>query len=203
MTHRALAGLALALLLSAIAAPAHAADRAEAPQSPPWQLPMLAAGAGLALGMLVGRRGAGVARWGMRRQEPIARPPAASLHPGIDAPTERRPRPGERRAQGNCQLIVYSAERRTAHELRGRQCLIGRDPGCDIVVDEPQVAALHARVTLGVGEVTVTDLASASGTSLMPGGPALTPHRPATIYDGDEFWIGPEIRVTLHLSGQA
>lgn len=194
------AGLALALLI--VATPAYAAQGVS-PGQPIWQLPMLAGGAGLALGMLIRGWALRAGRWGLEARCLNPQPPTPSPHPGIDGPTERIARRGTDRAEVSYRLIVYADERRAVHELRGRQCVIGRDPGCDVPVDGPLVSALHARITLGGGRVTLTDLDSAGGTSLTPGGPPLTPHQPAEIRDGDEFWVGPEVRVALRRSGAA
>ena len=199
MLRHIFAGLALALLT--IATPAYAADQDAAPGPPAWQLPMLAAGGGLALGMLVRGWKLGAGGWGRKRQA-SPQPPATNPHPGLDAPTERRPRPGERRDQPGYRLVAWSGERRIVYELRGRQCVIGRDPGCDLQIDDPGVAGLHARVSLAGRQVTLTDLDSPGGTSLSAGGPPLTAHQPAALRDGDEFWLGREVRVALRQSGE-
>jgi S-DNA-T family DNA segregation ATPase FtsK/SpoIIIE len=75
--------------------------------------------------------------------------------------------------------------------------VIGRDPGCDLQIDDPLVSGLHARVSLAGGQVTLADLDSDSGTSLGLGRPRLPAHQPAEIREGDEFWLGPEVRVAL------
>ena len=71
------------------------------------------------------------------------------------------------------------------------------DPGCDLQIDGPCIAALHARLTLAGDCVTLADLDSGSGTSLGPGGPRLPAHQPTEIQDGDEIWLGPEVRIAL------
>jgi pSer/pThr/pTyr-binding forkhead associated (FHA) protein len=48
---------------------------------------------------------------------------------------------------------------------------IGRDPGCNIVVDDPYVSPRHCRLVGDEsGEWVVQDLDSANGTYVMPGG---------------------------------
>jgi pSer/pThr/pTyr-binding forkhead associated (FHA) protein len=81
--------------------------------------------------------------------------------------------------------------------------VIGRDPGCDFQIDGPSVSALHARLTLAGDRVTLADLDSASGTSLGPGGPQLPAHQPTEIHEGDEIWIGPEVRIALRRTDDA
>jgi hypothetical protein len=44
------------------------------------------------------------------------------------------------------------------------QCTVGRSAGCDIVLDDPFVAAVHARIAVDTeGNVAVTDLGSVNG----------------------------------------
>ncbi|MBX0330377.1 FHA domain-containing protein, partial [Oscillochloris sp. ZM17-4] len=127
-------------------------------------------------------------------------PPASRPLPpgrGEDAETERGARRRRDAAQPAYRLVAWAGERRITHELRERQCVIGRDPGCDLQIDGPSVSNLHARLTLAGGQITLADLGSAGGTSLGPGGPRLPAHRPTELQDGDEFWIGPEVRVAL------
>ncbi len=45
--------------------------------------------------------------------------------------------------------------------------VVGRDPGCDVVLDDPALSSRHLRLTVdGQGAVTATDLGSRNGTSL-------------------------------------
>jgi len=47
----------------------------------------------------------------------------------------------------------------------GTECRVGRDPGCDIVIDDEYAAPLHARLTLlADGRVSVRDLGTRNGT---------------------------------------
>src|SRR4029453_6059746 len=44
------------------------------------------------------------------------------------------------------------------------RCTVGRSVACDVVLDDPFVAAVHARVSVDAeGRVTVTDLESING----------------------------------------
>ncbi len=169
--------------------------RAEAPVLA-WQTPALAASGGIALGLLAGRL-AGGGRLTVGRRAPSPQIPAPSPQPGTDGPTERGARLPDAQHQPSYRLVVWAGERRLTHELRERQCVIGRDPGCDLQIDGPCIAALHARLTLAGDCVTLADLDSGSGTSLGPGGPRLPAHQPTEIQDGDEIWLGPEVRIAL------
>ncbi|NNJ12396.1 FHA domain-containing protein [Chloroflexales bacterium ZM16-3] len=164
-----------------------------------WRLSALAGAGGLSLGMLVGRLGVG--GWGLgvggrgRTPTPDSRPPTPGR--GEEAETERGARRLPEPARPVYRLVAWAGERRITHEMRERQCVIGRDPGCDLQIDGPSVSNLHARLTVADGQITLADLDSGSGTSLGPGGPRLVAHLPTEIRDGDEFWLGPEVRVAL------
>jgi hypothetical protein len=154
-----------------------------------WGGPALAGAVGLGLGALAMREsGAGRQEAGCGRQ--------GAPH-GADGPTERGTRQLDGLPQPSYRLVVWAGERRLAHELRERQCVIGRDPGCDLQIAMPSVAELHARLSLAGGRVTLTDLGSGGGTTLGPGGPRLPAHQPTEIQEGDEIWVGPEVRIAL------
>lgn len=75
---------------------------------------------------------------------------------------------------------------------RGRQFLlagdamIGRAPGCAIIVDDEYVSAQHARVYERDGRMWVEDLRSTNGT-MLNGRPV---RRPTTLRSGDRLRIG-------------
>ena len=46
----------------------------------------------------------------------------------------------------------------------GTDLIIGRDPGCQLVIDHPSVSARHARVRLSGRRLSLTDLGSTNGT---------------------------------------
>ncbi len=51
--------------------------------------------------------------------------------------------------------------------LRGEQdCIVGRDPECDVVLDDERVSRKHARIAFARGSWNLTDLDSSNGTSL-------------------------------------
>jgi hypothetical protein len=147
-----------------------------------WRLPALAGAAGVSLGILAGRR--------------EARDDRRETGDGVDAPTERgaarAPLPARR-----YRLVAWDGERRIDHELSERHCVLGHDPGCDLRLYNAWAAPLHARITQAGDIVTITDLDSGSGTFLGLGGPRLPAHQPTEFREGDEIWIGPEVRVAL------
>jgi DNA-binding winged helix-turn-helix (wHTH) protein len=63
--------------------------------------------------------------------------------------------------------------------------VLGRDPGCDVVVADRQVSRYHARVTPTLEGVILEDLGSKNGTHYS--GAALT--GPIVLQDGDTFQI--------------
>jgi predicted component of type VI protein secretion system len=76
---------------------------------------------------------------------------------------------------------------RARHRIAGTggeaHCTVGRGAACDVVLDDPFVAAVHARITVDTeGHVTVTDLESINGTEV--GGQVLHGGEPARLVDG-------------------
>ncbi len=64
--------------------------------------------------------------------------------------------------------------------------IVGRDEGCDITIDAPQVSRRHARLRRGAGGLTIEDLGSANGTFV--NGHKVT--RPTPIGPNDEVGLG-------------
>lgn len=67
----------------------------------------------------------------------------------------------------------------------GVPLVIGRDPGCDVVLNDPNVSRRHAQVALIGEDLVVTDLNSTNGTTLNG-----TPISAATVVAGDVLAIG-------------
>jgi hypothetical protein len=68
------------------------------------------------------------------------------------------------------------------------QCTVGRSANCDIVLDDPFVAAIHARIAVDAeGNVAVTDLGSVNGIEV--GGRRLHGAEPVPLADG-VFGVG-------------
>lgn len=64
-----------------------------------------------------------------------------------------------------CDNSVYAVDLlpRSAHQA---ECLIGRHPNCDLVLDGPAVSRVHGRVLFEKGECFFTDLGSTDGSRL-------------------------------------
>jgi serine/threonine protein kinase len=76
--------------------------------------------------------------------------------------------------------------------------IIGQDPGADLVIDAPQVAPKHARLTIDDGEIFVEDLGSEAGT-FVNGQPVKDNTR---VWPAQPIQIGAVI-VEAHLTGDA
>jgi len=82
------------------------------------------------------------------------------------------------------------------HELRRGSLLVGRDPECDLTLDDPLVSRLHARVHLDSDGVKVEDLYSTNGVYL--NGERITHAR--LLHTGDRLFVGSHEVTFLPLS---
>ena len=83
-------------------------------------------------------------------------------------------------------LCVTLADGRTlGHQLTDAQAVIGRDPSCEIAVDEPSASRRHARVRPSAGAWVVEDLGSRNGTLVND-----RPVSSARLLDGDVITVG-------------
>jgi pSer/pThr/pTyr-binding forkhead associated (FHA) protein len=78
-------------------------------------------------------------------------------------------------------------------ELGAGETVIGRSPKCQIVVDDPLVSRLHARLVVHRGAVTVEDMKSANG--VLVNGEKLL--RPRVLTSGDRILVGGQSFVLL------
>jgi len=79
--------------------------------------------------------------------------------------------------------------------------ILGRDPGCELVLAYPLVSRRHAQFTCTEAECEILDLESANGTSV--NGIKLEPQVPASLQDGTVITIGPfEIQVEVAAIGE-
>jgi len=76
---------------------------------------------------------------------------------------------------------------------------LGRDPGNDIVIDDPQVSRHHARVTRRGGLMVIEDLGSTNGTFI--NGMLLT--GPHALASGDVIGLGDVVMLTYYGMGIA
>ena len=78
---------------------------------------------------------------------------------------------------------------RTQEFTLSKELLIGRDPVCDIVFDDPAISRKNSRAFLAGGVVYLEDLGSQNGTSLN-GAPI---QMPSILRSGDEIAIGDTV----------
>jgi hypothetical protein len=74
---------------------------------------------------------------------------------------------------------------------------IGRDPGNDITINDPQASRQHARITRQGNLVVIEDLGSTNGTFV--NGMRLTD--PHTLANGDVVGLGDSVRLTYYGAG--
>lgn len=88
-------------------------------------------------------------------------------------------------AQGRIRLVQYEGQRRLSEStIPARGLLVGRDPDCDVVVENPSVSSRHFRVLKGrTGKYYVEDLHSRNGTFL--NGDRLSPGKMVDIRPND------------------
>ncbi|WP_405469304.1 FHA domain-containing protein [Streptomyces canus] len=70
--------------------------------------------------------------------------------------------------------------------LSAARSVLGRDPGCDIRIDDPYVSGRHAILSRSGANVVLEDLGSANGTSVNDRPLAA----PQTLHDGDVLTLG-------------
>ena len=85
-------------------------------------------------------------------------------------------------------LLVAGNGQLSTHELVGRDMVIGRGEGCDVVVDHRSLSRRHAALRLGP-PLTVQDLGSTNGT--MAAGTLHHGGEPVVLAAGEGFRIGP------------
>jgi len=87
------------------------------------------------------------------------------------------------------QLIVQTREGEIkAIPLQSLVLRIGRNPECDLQLNNGMVSRAHAEVRLGLRGATLTDLGSSNGTFI--GDQRLLPNQPHLLADGTSFRIG-------------
>jgi hypothetical protein len=71
-------------------------------------------------------------------------------------------------------------------DLAADDLVLGRNPGCDVVLDDPHVSRTHARLHRAGDDIVIVDLGSTSGTSV--NGTRIS--RPFVLMNGDEVDVG-------------
>ncbi|MBO7707480.1 MAG: FHA domain-containing protein, partial [Thermoguttaceae bacterium] len=77
-------------------------------------------------------------------------------------------------------------QKQTSYPIVKDVVVIGRNPHCDICLDDGAVSRIHARIRFDGARFTISDIASSNGTFL--NGRRLA--NPAALYNGDRIRIG-------------
>ena len=85
------------------------------------------------------------------------------------------------------ELVQLGKYGRQHHRISGGECVIGREPSCDIRPDHGRVSKRHCRLYRDHGRFYVEDFNSADGT-IVNGQRIMTP---TPLEDGDELRVGP------------
>jgi pSer/pThr/pTyr-binding forkhead associated (FHA) protein len=96
-----------------------------------------------------------------------------------------RPREPGDRADSATLVIKRGPTAGTRFSLGPGSTTLGRNRGCDIVLDDVTVSRQHAEITHRDGQFVITDSGSLNSTYLNR-----SPVRQAPLIDGDEIWIG-------------
>jgi phage tail-like protein len=86
-------------------------------------------------------------------------------------------------------LRIKGPESSWEFSIPAGRTIIGRQAGCDLILENQQISRRHASLDCTPESLTLTDLNSSNGTLLK--GQPLTPDVSATLTDGDHFQIGP------------
>ena len=62
-----------------------------------------------------------------------------------------------------CDLVLVDGQR---VRITDRPIVLGRQPDCDIVLDDSNVSRRHAEIVVRDGEIVLTDLGSTNGTKV-------------------------------------
>jgi len=111
----------------------------------------------------------------------------APVRVAADRPVRVSEAAGNRRVEPRYRLVLDSRE----IQLLEGENVVGRDPDAALWIDHPSVSRRHARIVVAAGKASLEDLESKNGTHL--NGKRID--RRATLSDGDEVRIGPEVMV--------
>jgi two-component system, NtrC family, response regulator AtoC len=115
----------------------------------------------------------------------VTRSTDAEGPPGLQTPIHPL---GIRASEHSDLLLAVGNGQFLSHQLTGRDVVIGREPGCDFVIDHPSLSRRHAQVQLGQAP-TVQDLGSTNGTRVA--GRTLRGGDPVGLTGTGSFEIGP------------
>jgi hypothetical protein len=121
---------------------------------------------------------------------PVAPPPPAA-RTARPPPLAASPRPAGR--PGWLRVVKPPPMSGASFQLTEAEATVGRAPGCAVLLDDPTVSSLHARLTQRGDQIVVEDLGSRNGTLL--NGRRLK--APTAISPGDRLGIGPNVELEV------
>ena len=122
---------------------------------------------------------------------PAARPAAAA--PAAAAGRTARPASPATGPPGWLRVVKPPPLSGKSYQLNEAEATVGRAPGCAVLLDDPTVSSLHARITQVGDKVVVDDLGSRNGTLL--NGRRLK--APTAINPGDRLSFGPNVELEV------
>jgi hypothetical protein len=124
---------------------------------------------------------------------------ATLLGPNIGQPAH------ERRAGAVGQIsVVVGAPQQTYTLYAGRPALVGRHSGHEIALKNQRVSRDHARLVLVQdGRVQISDLGSRNGTFVRQDKRRLAPNTHELLAPGEQFWIGPDVKLVVGAAQEA
>lgn len=97
--------------------------------------------------------------------------------------------------RGTFQLVMGRGPRSgQIFELPRSTVSLGRDPGNQVVINDPQISRQHARITPQGGLLILEDLGSTNGTTVN----GLRISSPHTLAHGDEIGLGDNVMLTFY-----
>jgi pSer/pThr/pTyr-binding forkhead associated (FHA) protein len=118
-------------------------------------------------------------------------PPAAPRPQWAPAPSPAPPRPAA--APAAVRVVKPPQLAGRTFPVDGDELTVGRAPGCAVLLDDPTVSSIHARLTRRGEQVVLDDLGSRNGTLL--NGRRLK--APTALSPGDRVGIGPNVELEV------
>ena len=123
---------------------------------------------------------------------PAAQPARAAAAPPAARPARAAP-PKPAGRPGSLRVVKPPPLSGRSFQLTEAEATVGRAPGCAVLLDDPTVSSLHARLTQVGDKVVLDDLGSRNGTLL--NGRRLK--APTAISPGDRLGIGPNVELEV------
>ena len=125
---------------------------------------------------------------------PVPQPARPVAPQAVPRPTPVAPQPARPAGPpGWLRVVRPPALAGRSFQITDAEATLGRAPGCAVLLDDPTVSSLHARLTRQGDRVVVDDLGSRNGTLL--NGRRLK--APTALSPGDRLGIGPNVEIEV------